>query len=74
MVSFGRIEIIFRRKIPQLFIIHHSFFTIHSLIYGAALVSTGIVRLDKRAEAPDLYKMGNFFKLTDNDNFVLAAA
>ena len=54
-------------------IIHYSLFTLHFL-YGAALVSTGIVRLDKRAEAPDLYKMGNFFKLTDNDNAVLAAA
>ena len=43
-------------------------------VYGAVMVSTGIVRLDKRAEVSDLFKQGNFFKLTDNDNFVLAAA
>lgn len=42
--------------------------------YGAVTGSTGVVRLDKRAEAPCLYKKGNFFQLTDNDNFVLAAA
>ena len=41
---------------------------------GAYRISTGIVRLDKRAEVPDLLKQGNFFKLTDNDTFVLAAA
>ena len=41
---------------------------------GAVPVSTGIVRLEKRAEVPDLHKLGNFSKLTDNDNLVLAAA
>ena len=39
----------------------------------AALVSTGAVRLDKRAEAPGLHKTGNFFKLTDNNTVALAA-
>ena len=42
--------------------------------HGDVMVSTGIVRLDKRAEVSDLFKQGNFFQLTDNDNFVLAAA
>ena len=41
--------------------------------HGAALVSTGAVRLDKRAEAPGLHKTGNFFKLTDNNKVALAA-
>ena len=44
-----------------------------SLQYGAALVSTGAVRLDKRAEAPGLHKTGNFSKLTDNSKVALAA-
>ena len=42
---------------------HHNFslFTLHfSLIYGAVPVSTGVVRLDKRAVAPDHDKTGNF--------------
>ena len=43
-------------------------------IFGAVPVSTGIVRQDKRAEVSDLLKPGNFSKLTDNDNAVLAAA
>ena len=30
---------------------------------GAAPVSTGAVRQDKRAEVPDLLKPGNFFKI-----------
>ena len=30
---------------------------------GAALVSTGAVRQDKRAEVSDLLKPGNFFKI-----------
>ena len=43
------------------------------LIYGDALVSTGVVRLDKRAVAPDHDKTGIFLNLTDN-NFVAQAA
>ena len=34
--------------------------------YGAVLVSTGVVRLDKRAVAPNHDKMGNLLNLTDN--------
>ena len=41
--------------------------------HGAALVSTGAVRQDKRAEVSDLLKPGNFFKLTDNNTVALAA-
>ena len=37
------------------------------------VVSTGAVRLDKRAEAPGLHKTGNFSKLTDNSKVALAA-
>ena len=42
-------------------------------IFGAVLVSTGVVRLDKRAAAPDRDKTGIFLNLTDN-NFVAQAA
>ena len=35
----------------------------HNQSYGAALVSTGAVRQDKRAEVSDLLKPGNFFKI-----------
>ena len=45
----------------------------HNQSYGAALVSTGAVRQDKRAEVSDLLKPGNFFKLTDNNTVALAA-
>ena len=52
-------------------------FTLHSiisyLVYGAVLVSTGVVRLDKRAVAPDHDKTGIFLNLTDN-NLVAQAA
>ena len=48
--------------------IQHSAF-----LYGAVLVSTGVVRLDKRAVAPDHDKTGIFLNLTDN-NFVAQAA
>ena len=41
--------------------------------YGAVLVSTGVVRPDKRAVAPDHDKTGNFLNLTDN-RFVAQAA
>ena len=41
--------------------------------YGAVLVSTGVVRLDKRAVAPDHDKTGIFLKLTDNNTVALAA-
>ena len=44
-----------------------------ALLYGAVLVSTGVVRLDKRAVAPDHDKTGIFLNLTDN-NFVAQAA
>ena len=40
---------------------------------GAVLVSTGVVRLDKRAAAPDRDKTGNFLNLTDNRTVALAA-
>ena len=40
---------------------------------GAVKVSTGAVKLDKRAEAPGLHKTGNFSKLTDNSKVALAA-
>ena len=46
-------------------------FTINS--HGAVLVSTGVVRLDKRAVAPNHDKMGNFLNLTDNNTVALAA-
>ena len=42
-------------------------------LQGAVPDSTGVVRQDKRAEAPGLSKTGNFFKLTDNNNVALAA-
>ena len=42
-------------------------------ISGAVLVSTGVVRLDKRAVAPDHDKTGIFLKLTDNNTVALAA-
>ena len=40
---------------------------------GAVLVSTGVVRLDKRAVAPDHDKTGIFLKLTDNNTVAFAA-
>ena len=40
---------------------------------GAVLVSTGVVRLDKRAVAPGHVKTGNFLNLTDNNTVALAA-
>ena len=43
------------------------------VLNGAVTGSTGMVRLDQRAEEPGLYKTGNL-KITDNDNLVLAAA
>ena len=53
------------------------FFTLPSpvsyLLYGAVLVSTGVVRLDKRAAAPDHDKTGIFLNLTDNNIVALAA-
>jgi len=50
----------------------HKALTSHYL-YGAVLVSTGVVRLDKRAVAPNHDKMGNFLNLTDNRTVALAA-
>ena len=41
--------------------------------YGAVLVSTGVVRLDKRAVAPDHDKTGIFLNLTDNYPVAIAA-
>ena len=41
---------------------------------GAVLVSTGAWGRDKRADDPDILKTGNLLKLTENDNFALAAA
>ena len=41
--------------------------------YGDVLVSTGVVRLDKRAVAPDHDKTGTFLNLTDNNTVALAA-
>ena len=41
--------------------------------YGDVLVSTGVVRPDKRAAAPDRDKTGTFLKLTDNNPVALAA-
>ena len=43
------------------------------LQYGAVLVSTGVVRLDKRAVAPDHDKTGTFLNLTDNYPVAIAA-
>ena len=54
--------------------ITYSLFTItFYLKHGAVLVSTGVVRLDKRAVAPDHDKTGIFLKLTDNNTVALAA-
>ena len=44
-----------------------------AFLSGAVLVSTGVVRLDKRAVAPDHDKTGTFLKLTDNNNVAFAA-
>ena len=52
---------------PQFIILHSSF------LYGAVLVSTGVVRLDKRVVAPDHDKTGIFLYLTDNNIVALAA-
>ncbi len=41
--------------------------------HGAVLVSTGVVRLDKRVVAPDHEKTGNFLNLTDNNTVAIAA-
>ena len=41
--------------------------------YGGVPVSTGIVRPEQRAEVPDLFKPGNFLKLTDTNTVALAA-
>ena len=46
---------------------------ISHFLYGAVLVSTGVVRPDKRAAAPDRDKTGNFLNLTDNRTVALAA-
>ena len=51
---------------------HFAFSILHSQ-YGAVLVSTGVVRLDKRAVAPNHDKMGTFLNLTDNNTVALAA-
>ena len=52
----------------------YSLFTLTSYrIYGDVLVSTGVVRLDKRVVAPDHDKTGTFLKLTDNNTVALAA-
>ena len=40
---------------------------------GAVLVSTGVVRLDKRVVAPDHDKTGIFLNLTDNYPVAMAA-
>ena len=40
---------------------------------GAVLVSTGVVRLDKRAVAPDHDKTGIVLNLTDNYPVAIAA-
>jgi len=45
----------------------------YQLKFGAVLVSTGVVRLDKRAVAPDHDKTGKQLKLTDNNSFAMAA-
>ena len=46
---------------------------IQLLLSGAVLVSTGVVRLDKRAVAPDHDKTGIFLNLTDNYPVAIAA-
>ena len=51
-------------------IFHYSLF----IISGAAMVSTGVVKWDKRVEDRTLFKRRTFLKLNDNDNFELAAA
>ena len=43
------------------------------LLHGAVLVSTGVVRLDKRVVAPDHDKTGIFLNLTDNYPVAIAA-
>ena len=48
-------------------------FTVLPSKNGDVLVSTGVVRLDKRAVAPNHDKMGNFLNLTDNNTVALAA-
>ena len=52
--------------------IHFSLFILH-FIPGDVLVSTGVVRLDKRAVAPDHDKTGIFINLTDNYPVAIAA-
>ena len=44
-----------------------------SRFYGGVLVSTGMVKQDQRAAAPDRHKTGNY-KSNNNDNYVAAAA
>ena len=62
-------------KIKKIFTLHSiiSYLVSYYLLNGAVLVSTGVVRPDKRAAAPDRDKTGTFLKLTDN-NLVAQAA
>lgn len=48
-------------------------FVLRSAQYGGVPVSTGALRLDKRAAAPSRYKMGTY-KLKNNDYNTVAVA
>ena len=44
------------------------------LLYGGERISTGDPRHDKRAEAGNLYKSSDCYKINNNNSTVLAAA